>query len=207
MAVHTRRAAEGPARTDATPAYDLVLVGGVPGAGKSTAIALATDDLGHVRAVDPEHVTWWLRRRLPGGVPYRGYRWVVHLVHTIRVLAHLLNGPTAGRRLVVHDPGTRAHRRGLFLRLAHLAGWRTVQLYVDVDRSLAQQGQLQRGRVVRSFEEHWSSWQHLRPALDTAARVRGPATGPGDEATAGDPVILVERLEAADTLRRLCLAA
>jgi hypothetical protein len=196
----------GPTRTDGQGRYDLVLVGGVPGAGKTTAIALATDDLPYVRAVDPEHVSWWLRRRLPSGVPYRAYRWLVHLLHTVRVLLHLLNGPVAGRRLVVHDPGTRAHRRGFFLRLAHLSGWRTVLLYVDVDRSLAQEGQLQRGRVVRSFEEHWLSWQHLRPALDAAARVRTPASASAHDPGA-DPVILVERPAAADTLRRLCLAA
>jgi len=174
--------------------YDLVLVGGVPGAGKTTAIALATDDLAHVRAIDPEHVTWWLRRRLPTRVPYRAYRWLVHLLHTLRVLIHLLDGPRPGRRLVVHDPGTRASRRSLFLRMAHLAGWRTVLLYVDVDRAAARSGQLQRGRVVRTFEEHWASWQHLRPALDVAARTE----------SVPDPVVLAERADAADVLRRLC---
>ena len=174
--------------------YDLVLVGGVPGAGKTTAIARATDDLAHVRAIDPEHVTWWLRQRLPRWVPYQAYRWMVHLLHTLRVLIHLLDGPRAGRRLVVHDPGTRRHRRSLFLRLAHLAGWRTVLLYVDVDRAAARSGQLQRGRVVRTFEEHWASWQHLRPALDVAARTE----------SVPDPVVLAERADAADVLRRLC---
>lgn len=191
------------ARTGVAPAYDLVLVGGVPGAGKTTAIARATDDLDHVRAIDPEHVTWWLRRRLPDEVPYRAYRWLVHLLHTLRVLVHLLNGPVAGRRLVVHDPGTRIRRRSLFLGLAHLAGWRAVLLYVDVDRSAAQDGQLQRGRVVRSFEEHWESWQHLRPTLDAAARELVGADGPRSVGT--DPVLLVERADADDILRRLCV--
>lgn len=177
-------------------AYDLMLVGGVPGAGKTTAIAQATDDLAHVRAVDPEHVTWWLRHRLPVTTPYRSYRWLVHLVHTLRALVLLLDGPRPGRRLVVHDPGTRAGRRRLFLRLAHLAGWRTVLLYVDVDRSVAQEGQRRRGRVVRSFDEHWTSWQSLRPALDLAAKEQEPM----------DRVILVERTEAPRILRRLCQA-
>lgn len=176
---------------------DLVLVGGVPGAGKTTAIARATDDLAHVRTVDPEHVTWWLRHRLPVTTPYRAYRWLVHVLHTLRVLVLLLDGPRAGRRLVVHDPGTRPGRRRLYLRLAHLAGWRTVLLYVDVDRSLAQEGQRRRGRVVRSFDEHWASWQHLRPTLDVAAQQGDPV----------DRVILVERADASDVLRRLCLAA
>lgn len=186
---------ESPRYLDATKdlTHDLVLVGGVPGAGKSTAIARATDDLDHVAAVDPEHVTWWLRSRLPAAVPYRAYRWLVHLLHTLRVLVLLVNGPRPGRRLVVHDPGTRARRRSLYLSLAQLAGWRTVLLYVDVDRPAAQDGQLRRGRVVRSFDEHWASWQRLRPALvDTSDT---------------DPVMLVDRDEAAATLRRLCLTA
>lgn len=192
---------QGTVRTDAD--YDLILVGGVPGAGKTTAIAKATDDLDGVRALDPEHVAWWLRRRLPAWVSYRTYRWLVHLLHTLRVLVFLLNGPVAGRKLVVHDPGTRARRRGLFLRLAHLAGWRTVLLYVDVDRAAARAGQLRRGRVVRSFDEHWDRWQHLRPALDVAA-ARDRDTGSGRRWVRDDAVMLVSRPEAAGVLRRLC---
>ncbi|HEY5784560.1 MAG TPA: hypothetical protein VIT65_07280 [Microlunatus sp.] len=176
-------------------------MGGVPGAGKTTAIAQATDDLAHVGAIDPEHVSWWLRRRLPARVPYRAYRWIVHLGHTLRVLLHLLNGPVVGRRLVIHDPGTRAGRRRLFLGLAHLAGWRTVLLYVDVDRPAAQAGQLRRGRVVRSFDEHWQNWLRIRPALMAAPDQIVPA---GADA---EPVILTDRTHAADVLRRLCLAA
>ena len=157
-----------------TGGFDLVVVGGVPGAGKTTAIAQATDDLAHVSSIDPEHVSWWLRTRLPG-VPYRRYRWLVHLTHTLRILVHLLNGPTVGRRLVVHDPGTRLGRRRLFLGLARLSGWRTVLLYVDVDRPAAQDGQRRRGRVVRSFDEHWQSWERLRPTL-VAAPPADPAS-------------------------------
>ncbi len=199
----TRRelASSAPTAAAVAGSYDLVLVGGVPGAGKTTAIARATDDLAHVGAVDPEHVSWWLRSRLPAGVPYRAYRWVVHLGHTLRVLGHLLNGPVAGRRLVVHDPGTRAGRRRLFLGLAHLAGWRTVQLYVDVDRTVAQDGQLRRGRVVRSFDEHWQSWLRIRPALTASPAQQLPAD------REGEPVVLTDRADAADVLRRLCLAA
>lgn len=193
-------------------AYDLVLVGGVPGAGKSTAIAQATDDLDHVRAVDPEDISWWLRRQLPAGTPYHSYRWLVHFLHTVRVLIQLLQGPAAGRQLVVHDPGTRVRRRGLFLALAHLAGWRTVLLYVDVDRSAAQDGQRRRGRVVESFDEHWHSWQALRPQLVANAEQSGPpradqATQVGSTLARSEPsdaVLLVDRATAARTLRQLC---
>jgi len=194
-------ASSAPTSTAASGSYDLVLVGGVPGAGKTTAIARATDDLVQVGSIDPEHISWWLRRRLPAAIPYRAYRWVVHLGHTLRVLAHLLNGPVPGRRLVVHDPGTRAGRRRLFLGLAQLAGWRTVQLYVDVDRPAAQDGQLRRGRIVRSFDEHWQRWQRIRPALLVSPE-RSARAEPE-----GEPVVLTDRADAADVLRRLCLAA
>jgi hypothetical protein len=190
-----------PASTAVPGSYDLVLVGGVPGAGKTTAIAQATDDLVQVGSIDPEHISWWLRRRLPAAVPYRAYRWVVHLGHTLRVLGRLLNGPVAGRRLVVHDPGTRAGRRRLFLGLAQLAGWRTVQLYVDVDRSAARDGQLRRGRVVRSFDRHWLSWQRIRPALLVSPEQAARAD------PEGEPVVLTDRADAANVLRRLCLTA
>ncbi len=175
---------------------DLVIVGGVPGAGKSTAIARATGGLGHVTAIDPEQVSGWLRHRLPQSVPYRRYRWVVHSVHTIRSVAHLLAGPSAQRRLVIHDPGTRLRRRHLLLALARRAGWRVAELYVDVDRAGARDGQRSRGRVVNSFETHWRNWELLRPEL-TAHTVGGGRPT--------DPVLLVDRSDATEMLRRLCV--
>lgn len=51
--------------------YDLVMVSGVPGAGKTTAIALATRDLSLVDALDPEQVSGWLHRQLPTGLPWK----------------------------------------------------------------------------------------------------------------------------------------
>lgn len=177
----------------------LVLVGGVPGAGKSTAIARATAGLDHVTTVDPEHVSGWLRSGLPSRFPYRSYRWIVHTTHTIRVLVHLLHGPPPGRRLVIHDPGTRPRRRSVFLALARWAGWRPTLLYVDIDRPTAQEGQRIRGRVVRSFDEHWQSWENLRPVLAAEARRPTDALRPSAE-----PVLLVGRAEASDALRYLC---
>lgn len=175
---------------------DLVFVGGVPGAGKSTAIARATASLDHVTTVDPEHISEWLRRRLPPPVPYRAYRWVVHGTHTVRVIAHLLRGPAPGRCLVIHDPGTRRDRRRLFVALAQLSGWCVAQLYVNVDAAAAQEGQRRRGRIVRSFDEHWRSWEELRPTL-LAGRRRSAASGQG-------AVLLVDREDAVVVLYSLC---
>ncbi len=176
-------------------AYDLVLVGGVPGAGKSTAIAQATADLSYVTTVDPEHVSEWLRRRLPPQVHYRAYRWLVHGTHTVRVIAHLLRGPAPDRRLVIHDPGTRRLRRRLYVALAHWSGWHLAQLYIDVDPAAAHEGQRRRGRIVRSFDQHWKSWEKLRPAL--------AADGRGSPAIR-ESAVLADRTDAAAVLDALC---
>ncbi|MFT4216838.1 MAG: AAA family ATPase [Micropruina sp.] len=174
---------------------DLIVVGGVPGAGKSTAIARAAAGLGHVSVIDPEQVIQWLRRRLPASVPYRNYRWLIHTTHTIRVVASLLSGPITGHRLVIHDPGTRVRRRQFLLALAGWAGWRVTLLFVDVDHDSAREGQYRRGRVVASFEDHWRSWERLKPVLTEMSL--GRAGLPAGV----DAMLLVDRSQAADVLR------
>lgn len=177
-------------RAPAMPPYDLVWVGGVPGAGKTTAIKAGADPVA-TETIDPEQVAHWLGRRLPR-LGYRAYRWVVHTVHTLRVVARLLAGPDHERLVVIHDPGTRILRRRLYAGLARAAGWRAVLLYLDVDRAAAQEGQRRRGRLVRSFDAHWRNWEHQRPAL---------AAGLPD--ADGEPVLLVGRADAASALRAL----
>ncbi len=178
------------------PGPDLILVGGVPGAGKSTAIRHATADL-TVRSLDPEQLQSRIRDLLPTEVPYRTYRSLVHVGHTLRVFWHLLRGPESASRLIVHDPGTRLRRRRLFVTLARARGWRTTLLFIDVDQAAARSGQWERGRVLgaSAFDRHWLSWERLRPRL-TGTEGSGP----------DDPdMILVDRDRAAATLRRLCL--
>lgn len=172
---------------------DLIVVGGVPGAGKSTAIA-QTVGLPGVRVLDPDQLRARLRELLPDRVHYRAYRPIVHIVHTLRVLAGVLAGPSTGRRLVVHDPATRPHRRTLLARLARLRGWTPALVYVDIDRAGARRGQVARGRVVRasSFDGHWRRWQRLRPRLLADL---GTAAGGGFSS-----VDLVDRDQAATVL-------
>ena len=178
------------------PAADVILVGGVPGAGKSTAIRRATADQPGVVVLDPENRARAIAKWLPVPLPYRAYRWTIHLVHTLDVLARLLPGPVPGQRLVVHDPGTRRRRRRLFVALARARGWRTALLYIDVDRDAARSGQRIRGRVLRAsaFDRHWSRWEQLRTGL--------VAVNPTDEGW--HRILLVDRDEAADALRVLC---
>ncbi|HEY5820957.1 MAG TPA: AAA family ATPase [Propionibacteriaceae bacterium] len=152
---------------------DLIVVGGIPGAGKSTVIA-RTVGLPGVETLDPDQVRSWLRHRLPDRIHYRSYRPVVHVVQTLRVLARLWRGPVPGQRLVMHDPATRPRRRSLLARVARLRGWTPAMVYVDIDLSSARRGQVERGRVVKpsSFDGHWSRWQQLRPQLVADHRAR-----------------------------------
>jgi predicted kinase len=156
-----------PAADPSRPAARVVLVGGVPGAGKTTAIARVAAELPAVDALDPESFREGLRRRLPAETEYSLYRPLVHILHALRVLLVLLRGPVPGRTLVVHDPATRPRRRWLFARLARSRGWEPVLLYVDVPRVQAETGQVLRGRVVDpvSFAGHWARWEMLRAEL------------------------------------------
>lgn len=178
------------------PAVDVILVGGVPGAGKSTAIRQATADLPDVVVLDPENRQRALQERLPVALPYRTYRWFVHVAHTAEVLLRLLLGPVPGQRLVVHDPGTRRRRRRLFVALARSRGWRTAFVYVDVNRQTARLGQEIRGRVLRlsAFDRHWTRWEQMRARL---IALQGTEEG-------WHRVLLVDRAQAAGVLRSLC---
>lgn len=142
----------------------VVLVGGIPGAGKSTAIRRATAGRRDVQVIDSDVVRWWWRARLPARTPYRYYRWLVHTLTVVWMAVVLLRGPRADRPLVVHDPGTRPRRRRLFLRLGRFRRWNPVLVLVDVDRADAQRGQRDRRRVVRpaAFDRHWHRWRQLR---------------------------------------------
>jgi predicted kinase len=177
----------------------LILVGGVPGAGKSTAIRAATADLDTVTVLDPEDLTAEIRGRLPGSVSYRVYRSLVHTTHTLRVVWRLLRGPGTGP-LVVHDPGTRRRRRRLFVRLARSRGWRTTLLWIDVDRHAARKGQIVRGRALQpsSFDRHWARWERLRATLPPALE--------SVDIDGAENVILVDRDSAATVLRQLCVS-
>ena len=179
---------------------NVIVVGGVPGAGKSTAITRVTRTDASVVALDPDQQRAWLRSRLPDGTPYRLYRPVVHAAHLLRTLWHLVHGPVDGRTLVVHDPATRPRRRRLVAWLAQARGWQASLLLVDVDCASARIGQYERGRVVNasSFGAHWRRWLELREQL-----AEGPvAAGVGRWSS----VTMVDRRHATSMLRRMCLA-
>ena len=185
----------------AEPSARVVLVGGVPGAGKTTAIARVAAELSTVDALDPELFRDRLRRLLPEGTAYAAYRPLVHVLHALRVLVLLLRGPVPGRTLVVHDPATRPRRRWLFAWLARSRGWDPGLVYVDVPRALAETGQVLRGRVVdpASFAGHWVRWEELRREVTGAPDAL-------DDALWSD-VVLTDRERVAADLHRLVAPA
>ncbi|MFI2102381.1 hypothetical protein ACH436_03760 [Isoptericola sp. NPDC019693] len=193
-----------------------VLVGGVPGAGKSTALAWVAGLRPGVRVLDSEAARRELRGRVPRGVPYAVYRPVVHVRHLVGVVRAVLRGPWEGVDggcragvgagdgagvLVVHDPATSRARRRWWACLARRAGWRPVLVMVDVGRDEALSGQEARGRVVRSraFARHWRRWAAQRAGL--VAVSGGGAAGGWSE------VHVVDRGRAVPALVRVVDAA
>jgi hypothetical protein len=182
-----------------TAAMPFVLVGGVPGAGKTTALAVVAELLPEVKVVDPERHRDRFAAALPG-VPYRVYRPLVHLLHAAAVLWLLLAGPARlqGRALVVHEPGTRPRRNAFLASLARARGWQPMLFVVDVSARDALAGQHARGRVLHetSFTGHWARWTSQRPALLDAA-AHGAGMGSWGR------VVVVDRADAAASLAHL----
>src|SRR5215218_6689115 len=88
-----------------------VIVGGIPGAGKTTFLA-RTVRPGDARVLDSAQVRRALRARLGRRVPYALNRPVVHAVHLLQVWRALADPAP----VVVHDRATRGPLRRLMLR-------------------------------------------------------------------------------------------
>lgn len=159
----------------------MIVVGGVPGAGKSTAILRYLGVPG-VRVLDPDRV----RRTLRG-------RAAVHAVHQALVWGTVLLGPRRVGTLLIQDTATRPRRREALLRFATLRGWSVHLLLVDVSRADALAGQADRGRrsPTGAFERHWSRWERLR----------------GDISHVGAPARMVSRAEVSAAVDELVTGA
>jgi predicted kinase len=126
----------------------VVVVAGVPGAGKSTLIRRAVDRAG-AAVVDTDD------QRTDG----HGGR-LLYARHYARIAAALLGpGP-----VVVHSRGTRPAARRTVAALARLLGRPPHLLLIDADRPAAEAGQRARGRVLArdAMDREWSRWRRLR---------------------------------------------
>lgn len=169
----------------------VILLAGVPGAGKTETLREVRRRVPRLRTSDPESVRESLRRTLPW-LPYAVGRPIVHTIAHLTAGARILGRDTSP--LIVHDPGTRRWSRRLLLWLAGASGRDAVAVFIDVDRASALRGQQRRGRIVRSsaFARHWRRWLRLRSRILTGAE-----PSPGERWRS---IVLTDRADAVDDL-------
>lgn len=151
--------------------HDLVVVAGMPGAGKTTLLSRA-DNRADAVVLDSDQVRQRLVSLLPGWLPYRCYRPLVHLTHRARIAfwAVVAKGP-----VVAHEPATRASTRLLLVVIGALARRSRHLLWIRVRPEDARKGQFDRGRMIRpgSFERHVRRAGSVEATLRFDGRLRG----------------------------------
>lgn len=125
----------------------VVVVAGVPGAGKSTLIRRAAPE--GTRVIDTDDA----RASGRGG---RG----LYVRHYVRIARAILVSRGA---VVVHTRGTRAPSRWIFRGLAFVRARPAHLVLLDASREVADAGQRARGRVVSqaTMDAEWRRWRRL----------------------------------------------
>ncbi len=151
----------------------LVLIGGLPGAGKTRLLTRLLDgdgDGGAIRGLDSQYVAERLR---DSGVrlPYRLLRPAVHAWHRPAVRRAIRGQAPV---VLVTDPLTSARRRAALVAAGRRSGRRVRVLLLDVPPEAAVRGQELRNRTVgaRSMARHDRGWRSLL-RLATTAGVEG----------------------------------
>ncbi len=163
----------------------LVVVGGLPGGGKTTMVRrLLGDGVPGVASLDSEQVA--ARWRTGSRVPYRLMRPLVHTQHRLRVL-RALTGPAPV--VVLADPWTSRWWRPVVVGTARAAGRAVRLVLIDVSPEDAGEGQRIRGRRIPEgrMRRHGLRWARL---------VRSAVEGP-------DVLVLDRRRAARFTLAEL----
>ncbi|MGZ0147590.1 AAA family ATPase [Kribbella sp. WER1] len=136
----------------------VVVLAGIPGAGKSTFLRRVFAD-SPVRVYDSAHVR---ERWMPvlGALPYALWRPLVHLMYYVTLMGSLRRGQGP---MVIHDCATRPWARRLIGWRARRAGVPLHLILLDVPGDVARSGQWARGRVVRrtSMDKHCRRWPGL----------------------------------------------
>ncbi|MFE0020163.1 AAA family ATPase [Amycolatopsis sp. NPDC059021] len=171
---------------------DLLVVAGLPGAGKTTMLRHAA---GELPVLDSDQVRLRLREVLPASVAYRWYRPLVHAGHRARVVGR---AASAGGPVVVHEPATRASTRALLAALGKVTGRRVRMLWLDATADEALAGQRDRGRLIRerSFARHVRRAAKTRAALLSGSVPRGWHSARVITRSAATATRLVERAPA-----------
>jgi predicted kinase len=128
------------------PSDAVVVVAGVPGAGKTTLIRRAVDrEVAHVVDTDD-------RREA-------GARRLLYFGHYARIVAAV----AARRSVVIHSRGTHPAARRAIARLAALRGRPAHLVLLDVERDEAESGQRARGRAVppEEMDRQVARWRRL----------------------------------------------
>ncbi|WP_306358061.1 MULTISPECIES: AAA family ATPase [unclassified Nocardia] len=162
------------------PATAAVIVTGVPGAGKSTALrrlfGCSSDAVRPAAGpdgtvlLDSQHARNWWQQYLRA-VPYPLWLPIVHVTHYLRIRAalHRADGP-----VVIHDCGTRQWVRHLVALWARAAGRQVHMIMIDAPAEQALAGQVSRGREVSglSFRMHCAKWRRLVDAVAAGTKPR-----------------------------------
>lgn len=145
------------------PPGTVLLVAGIPGAGKTTFLRRAVHDPATC-VLDSHDVrsAWQARLGTRRGVAL--LRPLVHLAHALRVVRAV----RAGGTVVIHESGTRAPLRRALARIAGGVGRPCHAVFLDAEPAAARAGQLRRGRRPvgsRAMRRHVRAWRALRARL------------------------------------------